>query len=956
MTQTCLVGRQSEQGELNRLLDSTIDKHGKLVLVAGEAGMGKTRLVEECLRQSSFLVLKNAASETATPSYAPIIAILRAWLRTGDVADFTGCDSLTPYLASILPELGIAPNKSDQATLFEAITCAIGSIVRQQPTVIFLDDLQWADNATLELLPILATALQQEHLLTIGTYRSDEIPRGHPVRRLRTELRRAKQLQEIVVEPLGQEDTGRLAEQVLGQTPSPSLIATLYDRTQGMPLFVEELAATLGKSERLQKGSGGLELIPGQDLPVPDTLRDAILLRLDGLSDEAIRFLEIAAVAGPQFDLESVLNLAENESGLDELVERGLIEETKSGQGAFRHALTREAIYEEILWIRRRRLHRQLAEHLEASNAPPELVAKHWLAGREMNKARQSLLLSTQKSCRIHAYRDAAMVGRRALEIWPEGEEETLRLEVLDQLGNCAQLCGMLADAARAWREVAEGRREAKDKRPFAEVQRQLATVYELQGAWGRALLARQAAADAFAASNTPGEAAAERLAMAAHLQEEWSYSRALDIVVVAAEEAERAGRHDLIARAMGIKGHITAKLGQFEAGREITEAALELALKHNLSGPASEIYFRLAGIHEHSANYVASRDTFLTAINYCDTKGISAMGQLCMSCVAGIMTQIGEWQQAFSLCREVLAQAESVEIRMLAVFYLGMIHAYRGESNRAHKLIFEAMTLARQRGLERKTFVFKGYLAMINDLEGEYDAAVENYRLYLKHWKEWEERHYVLTVFRWAATFFANRGDKKETQACVQELSQIAKVTSNAEALASLAYALGENAVLDNDVSEAARQFDLALEFLSQLEVPLQRAQTELRAGVALVAAGERRTGIEHLVNAYQTAHKLGARPLAGKAAEELAQLGESIDKHLSPRAARQIKSGGLTRRQLEVVRQVSLGKTNQEIADELTLSSRTIDMHVGNILNKLNCRTRAEAVRKAGELGLLD
>jgi len=310
MTQTNLIGRQSEQGKLNRLLDSTLeDKSGKLLLVAGDAGMGKTCLVEECLRQTDFLVLKNAASETATPSYGPIIAILRAWLRGGEVV-FSGCDSLIPYLASILPELGVAADKSDQATLFEAICCAIVSIAHHQPTVIFLDDLQWADNATLELLPALVAAIQHEPLLIIGIYRSDEILRGHPVRRLRTELRRAKQLQEIVVEPLNQEETGRLAKKVLGQTPNSLLIATLYDRTQGMPLFVEELAATLVKSNRLQAGSKGLELISGQDLPVPDTLRDAVLLRLDGLSDEATQILEIAAVAGPQFDLEFLLELA----------------------------------------------------------------------------------------------------------------------------------------------------------------------------------------------------------------------------------------------------------------------------------------------------------------------------------------------------------------------------------------------------------------------------------------------------------------------------------------------------------------------------------------------------------------------------------------------------------------------------------------------------------------------
>ena len=140
-----------------------------------------------------------------------------------------------------------------------------------------------------------------------------------------------------------------------------------------------------------------------------------------------------------------------------------------------------------------------------------------------------------------------------------------------------------------------------------------------------------------------------------------------------------------------------------------------------------------------------------------------------------------------------------------------------------------------------------------------------------------------------------------------------------------------------------------------SGLDMPFERAQIELRAGVALAASGEREAALERLSSAYRAARKLGARPLAAEAAREVAALGESVARRLGVRAAADADGAGLSRRELEVVRLVALGRTNPEIAQELFLSRRTVDMHVRNTLGKLGCRTRGEAAHRAGELGLL-
>ena len=217
---------------------------------------------------------------------------------------------LAPYLALLLPELGPALPAANAGVLGEAICQALAAIARQTPAALILDDLQWADNATLELLPMLASALAGTLLVVVGIYRSDEVGRRHPLRKLRNELRRANLLREIAVNPLDAAETAALAAQVLGERPGPALASQLYDRTDGIPLYVKELAEALALGGRLRPGPDGLELSPGTDLPIPDTLRDAVLLRLDSLPEAALRLLQLAAVAGSEFDLALVVDLA----------------------------------------------------------------------------------------------------------------------------------------------------------------------------------------------------------------------------------------------------------------------------------------------------------------------------------------------------------------------------------------------------------------------------------------------------------------------------------------------------------------------------------------------------------------------------------------------------------------------------------------------------------------------
>jgi DNA-binding NarL/FixJ family response regulator len=626
-------------------------------------------------------------------------------------------------------------------------------------------------------------------------------------------------------------------------------------------------------------------------------------------------------------------------------------------QGGFRHALIREAVYDDTPWTRRRSYHRQLAEELARRGAAPEAVAEQWLAAGERNRARPSLLAAAERFCQVHAYHDAARAIGRAIELWPEGEDEDDRLAALERLGRCAQLHGDLTGAARAWQEVAEGCRARGDLSRLAELQRRLAGIYELQGAWDRALAAHAAAAEAFAEQGQELEAATERLAAASHLQSAANLTSALDLITGAGPAVERTGSVQLRVRALSLEGQIRAKLGDTQRGVALAHEGLALALAENLSEAAAEAYYRLASALEHTADYPQALDAYAAASDFCEQQGIAGMGEVCFACLAPVMVRTGEWDRAIEVCRAILdADDAPATARMVAAAELGIVHVLRGETKRTRRLLSDSLGFSRRNELFGLEVEAAHGLARANALEGRVDDALHGARDLIGRIADREERHYSVSALRWTTTLFARQGLKADVARSTELLSHTAGTLGTAEAVAGLGHALGELALVGGDAAGAAQQFTHALDLLSDLGVPYERAETELRAAIALAAAGERGLAIDHLISAYRAARRLGARPLARAAAEELARLGEQVERRLGRRAAGQLEHAGLSRREVEVLRLVSVGRTNREIAQALFLSPRTIDMHVRNILTKLDCRSRTEATRRAAELDLLE
>lgn len=948
--QSALVGRRAERERLGDAVRRARLGSGSLVLLTGEAGVGKTRLAGQLAEDAGRQMLFGRASRGAAVPYGPIVAAFRSYLRLNPDG-LAGCGPLQPHLALILPELGEPAPLSDPATLLEAVRCAFAHLAREEQVLVVLDDLQWSDEATLELLPALAESLGELALLMIAVYRSDGLPRDHMLRRIRHELRRAGRLDELTLSPLEPTETAQLLVEIFEQTPAPSLVRTIHDRTQGVPFFVEELARALLVTNALAAGRRGLELAMGGEVTVPDTVRDAVLVSASELSEEARTAAAAAAVAGESFDLTLVGDIA-SAPGLGELIERGLVTEAGPGVGAFRHALTREALYNDVPWLERRALHRRLAGALEASGAASIEVATHWLGAREATRAREALLRAAKESRTLHAYRDAARAGREALELWPEGEQEERRIQTLESYAGSAELSGELAEAARAWREICGIRADRGAGEELAEAERMLAAVYDLKGDREAAFTARRAAAEAFAAAGRAAEAAVERLAMANYLRSGANYSAAIELAQAAATEAELAERLDLRARALGLEGVARAKLGDFEGGLDTVRAGLALALDHDLTPVAAELYQRLSLVLYDTADYRRAQEVLDSALELCRASGEVGTEVACVTCMVYVLRECGEWAEALRLGRELISSGTAVWV---AEGLIGVIYGYQGKLSSARRLLSSSFGTASRLGHYNMSVDITAGLAWVAAAQGADDEATEQCRALLARWESSEDHHYAVRGLRWGAGFFARRGDLGGAHACAEALARIASNTGRAEALAALAHAIGETALANGEPETAAEQLGQAVELQRSLDVPYELAEIELRAGVALAAAGERDLALERLGDAYRRARKLGARPLAADAAQEVAALGESVVRRLGRRAAADAAEGGLSRRELEVVRFVATGRTNREIAHELFLSPRTVDMHLRNIFRKLDCRSRVAAAQRAGDLGLL-
>jgi DNA-binding winged helix-turn-helix (wHTH) protein/tetratricopeptide (TPR) repeat protein len=457
---TGFVGRVPALVRLRGALEEIRAGRGRVALLVGEPGIGKTRTAEELAAEAQREGVRWLAGRCyegeGAPAFWPWLQVLRALLTPAE-------------LDELVPELGSAGARDEPGfdgeqvrfRLFDAIAQLLSKAARNQPLLVTLDDLHWADPDSLRLLDFLATELRSASVLLLASYRDVEVRRDHALRPLLGALARQPHCERIALRGLEREEVAALVDQLAGTAPKPELVDAVATMTEGNPFFVREIVGLLAEEGRLGGDETG-----ALTLALPQGIVDAVGRRLDSLSDDCNALLRAAAVIGRDFDtrlLEQVGG-AHGEALLELLGEAEAAQVlTESGEGpgryAFRHALLRQTLYEELRAPQRVALHRQVGEALvsllgERPDAPAATIAHHFFEAVASGTAEQAVAWSVRAAERSHAllaYGESARHYERALEALDFADEAdaTRRCELLIAWGDELRTNGE-RDAGRA--------------------------------------------------------------------------------------------------------------------------------------------------------------------------------------------------------------------------------------------------------------------------------------------------------------------------------------------------------------------------------------------------------------------------------------------------------------------------------------------------------------------------
>ncbi len=1006
------VGRSEELSLLTDALARAGAGEPQALLLGGEAGVGKSRLLEE------FLTAARAAGATAAVGgclelgadglpFAPFATALRGLHRAlGEAELAAAVAGREAELARLLPDLAPAPGtpgasrseafdeEDGRVRLFELTAQLLERLATGRTVVIALEDLHWADRSTRELLGYLYRSVHTSRLILLATYRSDDIHRRHPLRPFLAELDRLRSVRRIELPRLSRVEVHAQIAGIQGvPEPDPELARVVFERSEGNPFFVEELTASCATCG------------------ISDSLRDLLLVRVEALPERTQQVLRIAAQGGSAVEhrlLAAVCELPEPEllEALRAAVGANVLLPTDDGEGyRFRHALLREAVGEDLLPGEAAALNRRYAKALEAG---PSLVrseqctarlAYYWYHGRDSAKALPAVLAAAVEARRRHAYAEQHQLLERAVELWhevPAEVRERLRpmdeAEVYPRPRGCPEepaaeslsFMDLLAEAVVAARTGGDG------ERALALTKRALDLLDEksdpLRAAWF--WVSRSKTVEALGRGDgwdeigraqelvrglPPSAVHADVLAGAAA----WGMMHrpgpdAMSVAVRAVELARVVGATTIELQARVTLGILMAESGDLDAGIAEMARARDQALEAGAFGVVGRADINIATELESMGR---SSEAVAAAVRAAESAAKHGRPDMCgfaLGNQAESLYAMGEWAEAARITEEAAAAARTAETRGFAALMRAHIQLGRGdlealESARAaarevmgsHAASVNAAVQLRHFALE--VAAGRGHFAGVR---AELRAAIEAGFAPGTHRYAWPLLHAAAVHeagLRGLPAADEGRAEVlEELRTAARRLPHPAPVWKAHSALVAAETARAEGRAAPGDWQAVTEAFE-ALERPYHLALARQRwAESLLEDGAAGREARERAN--ELLAAAHTVAVRLGAQPLR----TEIEQLALRARLPVAPVAAAGARPDngqaeepadafGLTQRERDVLNLVAAGRSNRQIADQLFISPKTASVHVSNILAKLGVGGRGEAAAMAHRLRLL-
>jgi DNA-binding NarL/FixJ family response regulator len=956
-----IIGRQSQLQQLNDELALVRRGQGRVVLLAGEAGVGKTRLVQafiEQLQQADGLEVLIGHCYDLQPAapYGPFTELVRLLVEAHGAEELLA--SLGPWsgdLARLLPELTLAGRSplidtpSDKHQLFEAI---VRTLRPQQGRcrIIVIEDLHWSDPTSQELFHYLARAIEREAVLLIGTYRSDELHRLHPLAGLLARLSRDRLLRELRLSRLSRGELSQLLSQRIERDVSGRFVDTLYERTEGNPFFAEEVVDSLvgqGQLEGLLQATAEGRRV--DELAIPLSIRESVTRRAADLDPTTSGVLRAAAVVGRSFTFEllavlTALPEAELLAALARLVERQLIIEEPGHEDryTFRHELIRQALNDELLRRERRIQHRNVLHALEQlyaahDEAVIDQLAYHSLRARDSERTLRYSQRAGDRAARMHAYREALGHYEAALEVGDELAASE-RAALLTRFGHVAYPLREHQVANDAWAEAFDLYAQVGDVRQQAELLRWLARL-----AWERnerdTAFKQVKTAMALLEHEPPCREQAMALSALSQLHMlSLDFAESIRWGEQALALAEQLGEQQVIAHALNNLGASRTSLGDDECGLAELRRSLQISRAGGWVADALRAYVNLGG-RLHETGYLReAQQVLLEGLAYAKDMGWEQHIPQMLINLSSTELDLGAWDEALQRITQFTQALATMDdsMRWTSMIQQAYLLLYRGqivEAERLYKQLQGQVTAKHEAAVVALGFE----LARIRNDQAAIAPLVEQLLTEMQQHSR-KKPHRVLDYTNLIRVMY-DLGQHERANALVNEVSERAAQSPWHWNKALGALMQGIRAMAQGD-PQAVEYFAEAAIFFEQHEhAPAHCFVLRMQAAARI----QRNKGDDHTVaqTLLRTARSIAERIGMPLELQEIA----ALEQRLLPSRPAERTLDALTPREQQVLELIRLGHSNRAIAEVLVISEKTAEVHVRNILSKLGVASRTQA-----------
>jgi DNA-binding CsgD family transcriptional regulator/tetratricopeptide (TPR) repeat protein len=992
-----LVGRAAELGRLTDLLGEAAAGRPVVVLVSGDAGVGKTRLATELAGvagRRGFTVLTGHCAELAdTVPYLPLADALRSAATGPAVRDAVAA---RPVLSRLLPDG--QPGGPDgpglpgmaQQQLFGAVLGMLAELAAAAPVLLLLEDLHWADRSTRDLVTFLSRVLHREAVALVVTYRTDDLHRRHPLRPVVAELQRLPSVTAIDLRPLTAAAMAEHLTALSGGTLTWPVLDRVISRAEGNAYYAEELltAAPAGLPDG-RPADGGADADSSTGLPAG--LSDLLLARMERLSAPAQRVLRVAAVAGRHVDDERVmrasgLDAAEYEEATREAVAARLLVPDGDRGLAFRHALLREAIYADLLPGERTRLHGLLAELLSDESRLGRVagsageLAYHALASHDIPAAFAASVQAGAEAERLAAPAEAHRHYDLALSLWervtdPEKLGGIERGDLALRSALAAADAGDISRAAQQLRRLLSFIDPAASPKLTSRVNQRLAVFLLDLDEDAAALAAARAAVAALPADPPSGHRAQALATLAITLLGNGEYGPAQ----ASAEEARAAGRAAgapwAVADALVTLGMLAERGGRPKTAAASYERAQAHARKSGMLGVELRATFQVARLQLESGDLSAASATAHQGILLAGEAGLAMApyGYDLQYLHYLAHYNEGDWDHAQEIADGFALQVTSeVEARLsaMALFIAVAQGSDAVDQRRAWLEPFMARDLFTE-------YIARGLLAEHAWWQGDLQTALAQSEATVRATLAWGGPA-APQLIRVAALWLSALADQAaaaraggDAALAASAAQQAGQVIELARAGAGLGGGARSRRVLGVDGEGWLARAEAEFRRASGENEPgawqavldtfgpafrYEAARSRWRLAEALIEAGDRDGAQEQWALAVAAADQLGAAPLRRVLADlgRRARLSAGAGSGPGQPGAGRGPLAALTSREVEVLRLLVAGHSNREIAAALFIAPKTASVHVSNILGKLGASSRTEAAAIAHSNGL--